>query len=1130
MKNFKLNFKSIVQRKARWLLTIIAILTLGVGQMRGEISFTVGVTGTGSSSDYGGSDYNKMKLCAQFRWDDTDKGEIINEMDRAGITFEGKDLYITYMKYNDAIQTRHMYFQKYKNSTQVWYWDANGSTQSGDYWNSRIVKYGNSRYDQKSNKAGAHFYFDASNWSQTAIKLVVGHTYYQYYYAMSHVENTKLYYLTTSKYDNFAGLGVVGGTNRANGGHSEQLTYVSVNASEYTGWKNYDFTTTTANTAYLMVNNGKAGQEPTMSYHSSFTTSGQLNYNQTVLYVLRKDGGSYSNMSSGKTPAKISMRSYKFVSDIYSSVSAVNPTAMSLGGTTYSTTFTAARTATTTVTVSNIDPGYVFDGWYDATTGGNLLSSNKSYTYYPTSAKTVYARFTKVYGFIEGKFAIGNADRDGTMYYTASNGSWVLNSTNIPMSWDETNHRLYVHTYSKPSELKAQINSNDPWFIIKTSSASNSVDDNGAEFWAAEDTDAGKKLTAAGRANGKAIGSTSGSFTFLTNTGTTGYAIIYCDSSKVWYELEYMLEYDANGATSGSIPTGRTYHLSGTTPTAATNSNSLELTGYDFNGWSTSSGVGQTPTYSAGATMSSMSADVKLYAAWAAQTYNIIYKDQGNVAYSGNNEGSLPDTHTYNIATALVDGSKAGYDFVGWYTVPACTEDPITSLGATDYTSGDITLYAKWSAKTYTEGVLDKGAGTRDGEYSVTFNDTKIVIAEGDKPIRSGYRVEGYYYSYDSEHDTWGAHIAAPDGTLSASTSYTDANGKWTYSSEPLPSLITRWTAETYTITLDENLPSGTTGVAGATQFTVSFNDINYSFGDNLSSRPQAEGYTFEGYYTDDVPAVQVIKKDGSINTSTAYIGGTGRWVHPGNVTLYARWDDDYQYYYKGATANGWSTAGNWTKGKVPSTENKDTIHILKPLEISATTNVAAVDIITNGSYSPTGGSAILASGKLTIQPNVGLNVLGTISRTTDATSGLATREEDLILESSSAGNASLIFDNSYSCQATVQMYSKASISGSTWNWQYVGTPFTGSIPLYNYYGSWMYKWNGGWAVVHGGDELTPFAGYCLTQESATTHVMGGILVPTTTSGSISVSSDMVLANSWTAPIYIGGFTEETFT
>ena len=39
MKNFKLYFKSIVQRKARWLLTILAFLTLGVGEMWADKDF-----------------------------------------------------------------------------------------------------------------------------------------------------------------------------------------------------------------------------------------------------------------------------------------------------------------------------------------------------------------------------------------------------------------------------------------------------------------------------------------------------------------------------------------------------------------------------------------------------------------------------------------------------------------------------------------------------------------------------------------------------------------------------------------------------------------------------------------------------------------------------------------------------------------------------------------------------------------------------------------------------------------------------------------------------------------------------------------------------------------------------------
>ena len=50
MKNFKQNFKSIVQRKARWLLTLLAILTLGVGQMWGTYYWSAaGTTDQGNS-------------------------------------------------------------------------------------------------------------------------------------------------------------------------------------------------------------------------------------------------------------------------------------------------------------------------------------------------------------------------------------------------------------------------------------------------------------------------------------------------------------------------------------------------------------------------------------------------------------------------------------------------------------------------------------------------------------------------------------------------------------------------------------------------------------------------------------------------------------------------------------------------------------------------------------------------------------------------------------------------------------------------------------------------------------------------------------------------------------------------
>lgn len=225
---------------------------------------------------------------------------------------------------------------------------------------------------------------------------------------------------------------------------------------------------------------------------------------------------------------------------------------------------------------------------------------------------------------------------------------------------------------------------------------------------------------------------------------------------------------------------------------------------------------------------------------------------------------------------------------------------------------------------------------------------------------------------------------------------------------------------------------------------------------------------------------------------------------------------------FTGAEDSDWDKTANWTGGKVASAT--DRVLVLKPATVNIGHAVAKEVILDQNSGN---------TGTLTIQANKGLEVTGTITRTEDGTALLATRETDLVLESSTAGNASLIFKNDNSSQATVQMYAKGSIDGATWNWQYVGTPFAGSIPQYNYYGSWMYKWNNGWEVVHGTDELNPFVGYCLTQQSPTTHVMGGTLVATDgndQSVTMGVSTDMVLANSWTAPIYIGGFTAETFT
>lgn len=139
--------------------------------------------------------------------------------------------------------------------------------------------------------------------------------------------------------------------------------------------------------------------------------------------------------------------------------------------------------------------------------------------------------------------------------------------------------------------------------------------------------------------------------------------------------------------------------------TTGTTTAPASFTGYTWSTWSAMpSGVTTSTTpLTTRAIVINATADGKTITAnYTANQYNITYKDQGNVSYSGAVTAGVPTgaptTHTYGSATALVNGSKDGYTFNGWFTDEDCTEGPVTSLGATAYTA-DITLYAKWTER-----------------------------------------------------------------------------------------------------------------------------------------------------------------------------------------------------------------------------------------------------------------------------------------------------------------------------------------------------------------------------------------------------------------------------------------------
>ena len=295
---------------------------------------------------------------------------------------------------------------------------------------------------------------------------------------------------------------------------------------------------------------------------------------------------------------------------------------------------------------------------------------------------------------------------------------------------------------------------------------------------------------------------------------------------------------------------------------------------YHLTSWTIPSGV----TIVSGSTTTSpitikATAAVTVTANFAGDQYTISYKDQGNVSYSGSNLASLPGTHTYGTATALVNGSKIGYDFVGWYTDASCTSSAGSSIGATAKTD-NFTLYAKWSAKNYTTANnLKEADGTNNGQYNVTYDNTSI--AHTSAPSRTGYTVEGYY-----KQAAWTNKIANTDLSLVSSSAYTKSGtNKWNQTSAP--NLYIKWQQ---TLTLAGN-------GAGSTNGRVTTTYLGTASSHTAATRT---GYTLNGYYDNTSGGNKILTNTGTLVSYSAsvsdYINSSGKWIYDGTPTLSAQW------------------------------------------------------------------------------------------------------------------------------------------------------------------------------------------------------------------------------------------------
>lgn len=319
-----------------------------------------------------------------------------------------------------------------------------------------------------------------------------------------------------------------------------------------------------------------------------------------------------------------------------------------------------------------------------------------------------------------------------------------------------------------------------------------------------------------------------------------------------WNPIEYTVTVDANG---GDLPAGQGDSLKvkyGETVTVQ----SPTMTGATFMGWVDGNGntwvSGETP----------ITGDVAIKAVWNTNEYTVIYMDgdteihREQVAYGSTITYAQPD-------------AKEGFTFEGWYQ----DNDFVTPWDMSQGVGGNVTLYAKYTAVTYTvEFNANSGSFINDPTISLNVNANSTI----DKTYELGSDdVSRQYYTLIGWATT--ADATKPDFVFgTGGTPVTEAT-----------TLYAVWERDEVTLTFNANGGTFSDGTTTYKEITI---DAGTKLTEDLLPEISYEGYSFTGWY---------------------WPGGTDRlnitettFANPATFTAY--WDiNEY-------TVTFWANGGAW--------------------------------------------------------------------------------------------------------------------------------------------------------------------------------------------------------------------------
>lgn len=309
----------------------------------------------------------------------------------------------------------------------------------------------------------------------------------------------------------------------------------------------------------------------------------------------------------------------------------------------------------------------------------------------------------------------------------------------------------------------------------------------------------------------------------------------------IWEINKYDLIYNGNGNISGTPPVTVTYDYNASVTVAS--STDLLKTDYAFYGWNTAadgSGISYLPDDSFNITTTTT-----LYAQW-------LELAQCTVTFNGNGgSGHTPGTKTFACEQSLDNAglslpsnpSRLGYTFDGW-NIQADGSGDIFTINTT--VSSNTTVYAQWSANTYTLNFNAQGGMITPTSTSVTFN-----AAVGELPIPTK---DNYTFT------TWNTEADGSGINYDSSRIYTVAADSTLYA---------QWSAISYNVIFTAN-----SGVGDDYTQSIAFN----SSANLLNNTFTKVGYTFSSWNT---------QVDGS---GLSYANESSFTMNVAGVTLYAQW------------------------------------------------------------------------------------------------------------------------------------------------------------------------------------------------------------------------------------------------